>query len=720
MSDGGKSQRPTPAAKPARAAQPPAAVGKATPLTLPARDGLDAEQWHERLQGENIAQQLPPNPWMRMQAERTAIAGDVQRRLAVQRKAGGGARPGAAQIPTSGGAPLPGDVKARMGSQLGAELSGVRVFTGDASNAAAGDLGARAFTVGSDVHFAAGEFAPGTREGDKLLAHELTHTVQAERSGVQRKADDGAHGDGAHGDGAHGGLEVSQPGEPAEQEADAAAERVADNLHDGGGTKPPAEAKQSAAPIAAKLAGVGRKIFRAKNDKAKPAKDSKPVPPAKTTPATTTPATTSSAATTGKQAGTPPKNDNVKLKPLSKTVGDDSIAIGDGGGHAVLHVAGGEGGAKLLEINGVLLDKAKNQAGYRLMLKAAQQIQALVAPLADLKIINGEIPPAAQATIDDSGAKAAAAVKSVHDGMNITALQRAAELKPMDPAAPDLVFKADIAGSTAKYKQQFMKELERQLLMSEEKINGKSVDAFVFGANTFRIDDTTFQKLDSTARVAVIEERQKTLKQAQEVARGKDAKAKKLKQQREAASAELTRSGNANLALNQPNQLGDVPDRDILAPMKPSGRRRNIGAEGRNSDNRPTRKQHADGMKAMVAGSGGRADDELNQEFADWSALVRGIDDLVVIHTPDQIAGGPGDVAEIQPPPDLDTERINNTDVWKKYVIDLKKLFGPKAVNEAIGKGWEGKVHTLLEHCNQIPQPAHPIHQMKVSLKGSE
>jgi len=716
MSDGGKSQRPTAAAKPARAVQPPAAAGKTTPLTLPARDGLDAEGWHERLQGENIAQQLPPNPWMRMQAERTAIAGDVQRRLAVQRKAGGAARPGAAQIPTSGGAPLPGDVKARMGSQLGAELSGVRVFTGDASNAAAGDLGARAFTVGSDVHFAAGEFAPGTREGDKLLAHELTHTVQAQRSGVQRKADDGAHGDGAHGDGAHGGLEVSQPGEPAEQEADATADRVAGNLHDGRNTNQPAAGKEAAPPIAAKLAGVGRKIFRAKNDKPKQAKDTKPVPPAKTTPATT-----SSAATTSKQAGTPPKPDTVKFKPFSQAAGTDTIEIADGGAHAVIRVAGAEGGAKLTKLAEPRLFGAKNQAGYRLMIQAAQQIQALVKPLADVTITNGEIPKSAEATIADSGAKAVAAVESVHKGMSIDALQRAAELKPMDPAAPALVFKADIAGSTAKYKQQFMKELDRQLVMSEEKINGKSVDEFVFGANAFRIDDSTFQKLDSSARVAVIEERQKTLKEAQAVARGKDAKAKKLKQQRDAAANELDRSGNANRALNQPGQLGDVPDRDILAPMKPSGRRRNIGAEGRNSDNRPARKDHAVGMKGMVAASQGRAnDDEVNEEFEDWSALVRGIDDLVVIHTPDQIAGGPGNVEPIDPLPDADTERINNTKAWKEYVIKLKKLFGPKAVNEAIGKGWEGKVQTLLEHCNTIPQPAHPIHQMKTSLKGSE
>ena len=40
-----------------------------------------------------------------------------------------------------------------------------------------------------DVHFAAGQYAPGTKEGDRLLAHELTHVVQGQKSGVQRKAE---------------------------------------------------------------------------------------------------------------------------------------------------------------------------------------------------------------------------------------------------------------------------------------------------------------------------------------------------------------------------------------------------------------------------------------------------------------------------------------------------------------------------------------------------
>lgn len=100
----------------------------------------------------------------------------VMQRRWIQRKASG-AGGGAASIPGGPGAPLGGGVQARMEKTLGADLSGVRVHTGGDSADAADSLGARAFTVGSDVHFGRGEFAPGSREGDRLLAHELTHEV---------------------------------------------------------------------------------------------------------------------------------------------------------------------------------------------------------------------------------------------------------------------------------------------------------------------------------------------------------------------------------------------------------------------------------------------------------------------------------------------------------------------------------------------------------------
>jgi ribosomal protein S18 acetylase RimI-like enzyme len=61
-----------------------------------------------------------------------------------------------------------------MESALGASFSDVRIHVGPEASA----IGAIAFTWGSDIHFAPGQYNPHTQEGQALLGHELTHVVQ--------------------------------------------------------------------------------------------------------------------------------------------------------------------------------------------------------------------------------------------------------------------------------------------------------------------------------------------------------------------------------------------------------------------------------------------------------------------------------------------------------------------------------------------------------------
>jgi hypothetical protein len=65
-----------------------------------------------------------------------------------------------------------------FGSRMGRDFGHVRIHAGDRAAAAARSLHARAFTVGNDVVFGPGEYAPHTHAGRRLLAHELAHTVQ--------------------------------------------------------------------------------------------------------------------------------------------------------------------------------------------------------------------------------------------------------------------------------------------------------------------------------------------------------------------------------------------------------------------------------------------------------------------------------------------------------------------------------------------------------------
>ena len=65
-----------------------------------------------------------------------------------------------------------------MEQRFGYDFSHVRIHTGQAAEQSARDVNAIAFTMGSNIAFAAGQFSPTTRGGRTLLAHELTHVVQ--------------------------------------------------------------------------------------------------------------------------------------------------------------------------------------------------------------------------------------------------------------------------------------------------------------------------------------------------------------------------------------------------------------------------------------------------------------------------------------------------------------------------------------------------------------
>ncbi len=65
-----------------------------------------------------------------------------------------------------------------MEPRFGHDFSRVRVHTGSKAVTSATTVNALAYTVGRDVVFGAGQYAPNTSDGKRLLAHELTHVVQ--------------------------------------------------------------------------------------------------------------------------------------------------------------------------------------------------------------------------------------------------------------------------------------------------------------------------------------------------------------------------------------------------------------------------------------------------------------------------------------------------------------------------------------------------------------
>lgn len=111
------------------------------------------------------------------------------------------------------GRPLDPPLRAVMEARLGQDFSSVRVHAGPQATESARALGAHAYTVGEDIVFQDSRYAPGTAAGRRMLAHELVHVAQQRAGPVA-------------GTPAGGGVDVSDPGDAFEREADHVADLV--------------------------------------------------------------------------------------------------------------------------------------------------------------------------------------------------------------------------------------------------------------------------------------------------------------------------------------------------------------------------------------------------------------------------------------------------------------------------------------------------------------
>ncbi len=169
---------------------------------------------HDRARADERQQspypELPQSVPGRLPATARLFPGALMRRARDGAAVAPDAEVAVASAATSTGMPLPGGVRAQFEDALGADLSAVRIHTGPDSAAAAAAVGAQAYTIGNDIHFADGNYAPVDPFGIHLLAHEVAHTQQQAGREPHRQHK----------------LEVSAPGDAAELDADRAADAM--------------------------------------------------------------------------------------------------------------------------------------------------------------------------------------------------------------------------------------------------------------------------------------------------------------------------------------------------------------------------------------------------------------------------------------------------------------------------------------------------------------
>jgi outer membrane protein OmpA-like peptidoglycan-associated protein len=112
----------------------------------------------------------------------------------------------------SPGQPLETGTRTFMESRFGEDFSGVRVHTDSRAAESARAVNALAYTVGRNVVFDSGRYAPQTQEGQKLMAHELTHVVQQSfyGNGIPQRLSIGAPEDASEQEASNTALAIGQ------------------------------------------------------------------------------------------------------------------------------------------------------------------------------------------------------------------------------------------------------------------------------------------------------------------------------------------------------------------------------------------------------------------------------------------------------------------------------------------------------------------------------
>lgn len=129
-----------------------------TPLVQRQAEPMEEEEEEETLQTKTASGKLP------------TVSSSLQNRITALR---------------GSGQPLPQSERAFFEPLFGTDFSQVRVHADSQAAETARTVNARAFTLGRDIVFDAGQYQPSVSEGRRLLAHELAHVVQQSRSSWQ-------------------------------------------------------------------------------------------------------------------------------------------------------------------------------------------------------------------------------------------------------------------------------------------------------------------------------------------------------------------------------------------------------------------------------------------------------------------------------------------------------------------------------------------------------
>jgi len=168
---------------------------------------ISANRYHGRIQTKSLAETIFPS--VQRQESEQEEEKTIQAKSAGQAPAIIPNMANAIQSLRGGGRTLPDSSKIFFESRFGQGFSKVRIHAGSQAALLARSINARAFTLGQDMVFGAGQYRPQSSEGKRLMAHELTHVLQ--QSGRRLNGDSNLSGREIKGWNSHDAYNLSTP-----------------------------------------------------------------------------------------------------------------------------------------------------------------------------------------------------------------------------------------------------------------------------------------------------------------------------------------------------------------------------------------------------------------------------------------------------------------------------------------------------------------------------
>ena len=356
----------------------------------------------------------------------------------------------------------------------------------------------------------------------------------------------------------------------------------------------------------------------------------------------------------------------VEFTPVPATAtltgGTAEILIEASGNRLRLKVDGEAGYARLSAVANGALSDAHGKSGVVAVRQTIKEIDAVLPQIEEVMLLGGKIEASALEQVRGWAKEIAASVGRLGVTLEVGSLARAEKAEQMQPAIkPNPPFEYPKTPSDD-YRTVFMNELLRQLGQQQAALNKVTVDKWTVNVNAFRMEEADFDAMDVGGRRAVLARLQARARAAYDNAF--EAKQAQYDEALEAIEAALKKEDVP------------VPDRASIEVL--------LSRFG--DQTTPWRAKHLEGIKVLY--------DRAVKADAQFATICSEVMKFVVLHDPDQIAGGPEKITEVPPPPPASTRTPAQ---WEAYLALLKPMLGARRVNSAIGRQWNVRIQNVYD-----------------------